>query len=213
MSEKTDDCVEWCSKFVAHIGQELALRPVRLLRGAARLGKGGLLRLSEIDVAGHRHDAAARCRIDHRPAAHLDPGEAGGFLRTDPQAELGRDRFAGAIRLGESPEECRTVADQHALEEALPEEIGRRAGRERPGSRRGEGHVAIGEMPGDEIGRVVGEQAVAIIAEPRRGARLGVQGLDADRDQRGIENGAGNDRRTKGRLHRELCRQAHCRHG
>ena len=108
-------------------------------------------------------------------------------------AEFDRAVLAERGGIGQRGEIGRPVGHMHAVEQAVPGKLADADAEQRFGRRRGEQHGAVAAMPGDDVGHVAREQAIAFllgIEQPGAGAR---ELLGAEREAGGVERG-GDDR-------------------
>ena len=104
-------------------------------------------------------------------------------------AEFDRAVLAERGRIGERGEIGRPVGDMHAVEQAVAGKLAGAHAEQRLGRRRDEQHGAVAAMPGDDVGHVAREQAIAVllgIEQPDAGAR---ELLGAERETGGVERG------------------------
>ena len=167
---EADDRIQRRAQFMAHDGEETRLGGVRCFRGTARKFKRLLLELALRDVT-HRGDDLGFARDRHgrgsiqRPAAHLDPDEIGGPVRTifsiPFQAKFDAACLAALRGLGQRRQIGRTIGDVDAIEKAVLEQMRGRRSHHGFRRRRDELDRAVAPMAGDHIAHVEGQQAVA----------------------------------------------------
>ena len=146
---EADDGIERRAQFVAHGGEEAALRGIGALGLGARVLERLLLLLALGDVAQHRDDFAAvrvagiGAGLFERPAAHLDPDEfhrrlAIGIDAVAPHPELDRTVFRQGGGVAERGQISRPIGDMDAVEQAMAVQIGEARAEQGLGRRRHE---------------------------------------------------------------------------
>ena len=95
----------------------------------------------------------------------------------------------------------------HALEQAVAGDLLRRLAEQLLRGERSEEHAAFFVMPGDHVGRILGQQPVAVFAGAHRALRAPLHELHHRRQRRGIAHGAGgaDQRQQRGRERQQIC--------
>ena len=110
-------------------------------------------------------------------------------------AEFDRAVLAERSGIGQRGKIGRPVGHVHAVEQSVTGKLAGAHAEQRFGRRRDEQHGAVAPMPGDDVGHVAREQAIAFllgIEQPGAGAR---ELLGAERETGGVERGGDNRER------------------
>ena len=155
---KTDNGVQRCAQFMAHVCQEARLGAVGGQRGVARFHQRPFLLLSLGDVAGHRHDVGGL-------TSNFARGAAADFRPHKMAVLVAQPHFGAAS--------AAVIAGFHQRRLHRIQVVGMHHGRHRlaqyfvgqPPQQRdrrgtGETDAPIRRMAGDQVHRIVGEETV-----------------------------------------------------
>ncbi len=107
--------------------------------------------------------------------------------RIAPHPEFHRTRLAQGRGIGERGQIGRPVGDMHAIEQVMAMQLADLGAEQRLRRGRNEQHRAVASVPGDDVGHVARQEAIAILLGVQQPEARSRQGFGAEREAGGVE--------------------------